>query len=61
MELQVEWVVTLNRMHESINRRIGWILFFKAVEQKVPENEDPAVVLVDVLAVTCCQAKRMHG
>lgn len=51
MELQVERVVALDRVNESVNRRIKWVLCLEAVEKEVPKDEDATVVLVDVLRV----------
>lgn len=61
MELQIERIVTLNRVHESVDRRIGRILGFEAFEKEVPEDEDAAVIFVNVLRISRCKSEEKHN
>lgn len=59
MVLQVERVVALHRMHQTIDDRFVWVLLFERAKHSIPDDENAGVVLVNVLWVAAVMHSMM--
>ena len=49
--LHVEWIVTFDRMYESVNGRLVRIFRLESAEQPIPDDENARIILINVLGI----------